>query len=94
MAAALGVNHSTLYNYVSSREELISLMIDDIYGIGVVLQEKYRLLRIAYAAFMIALVLGVTSFVIVFGYAAFFDANPAVFAPGAPVGPTVIPYGP
>lgn len=32
VAAALGVNHSTLYNYVSSREELISLMIDHIFS--------------------------------------------------------------
>ncbi len=74
--------------------DLYTLMIDDIYGIGVVLQEKYRLLRIAYAAFMIALVLGVLAFVVVFGYAAFSGADAAVLGPVAPSIPTVVPFAP
>ena len=41
-------------------------MIRNIYGLGVVLNKKFALLQIAYTSFMIALILGVTSFIGVF----------------------------
>jgi hypothetical protein len=41
-------------------------MIRNIYGLGAVLNKKFALLRIAYTSFMVALILGVTSFIGVF----------------------------
>ncbi len=41
-------------------------MIRNIYGLGSVLKKKFHFLKIAYTAFMIALILGVTSFIGVF----------------------------
>ena len=41
-------------------------MIRNIYGLGVVLNKKFALLQVAYTSFMIALILGVTSFIGVF----------------------------
>jgi len=41
-------------------------MIRNIYGLGAVLNRKFALLRIAYTSFMVALVLGVSSFIAVF----------------------------
>jgi hypothetical protein len=41
-------------------------MIRNIYGLGVVLNKKFALLQVAYNSFMIALILGVTSFIGVF----------------------------
>jgi len=41
-------------------------MIRNIYGLGSVLKKKFHLLKIAYTAFMITLILGVTSFIGVF----------------------------
>ena len=41
-------------------------MVMDLYGLGLVLQKKYRLLRISYTLFMAGLVIGVTAFIIVY----------------------------
>jgi len=41
-------------------------MIRNIYALGVVLNKKFSLLQLAYTSFMIALILGVTSFIGVF----------------------------
>jgi hypothetical protein len=41
-------------------------MMRNIYGLGVVLNKKFALLQVAYTSFMIALILGVTSFIGVF----------------------------
>ena len=41
-------------------------MIRNLYGLGSVLKKKFALLKVAYTAFMIALILGVTSFIGVF----------------------------
>jgi hypothetical protein len=41
-------------------------MIRNIYGLGAVLNKKFALLRVAYTSFMVALVLGVSSFITVF----------------------------
>ena len=43
-------------------------MILNIYGLGSVLQKKFRLLQIAYTAFMFALILGVLSFIGMFAW--------------------------
>ncbi len=45
---------------------LYESMIRDIYGLGSVLHKKFALLQVAYTTFMIALILGVTSFIAVF----------------------------
>ncbi|HEX9951294.1 MAG TPA: Pycsar system effector family protein [Rubricoccaceae bacterium] len=60
---------------------LYELMITDIYGVGAVLERKYKLLRGAYTAFLSALVVGVLAFILVFSYAAFFESGPTVVTP-------------
>ena len=51
---------------VQDKTTLYESMIRDIYGLGSVLHKKFALLQIAYTTFMIALILGVTSFISVF----------------------------
>jgi hypothetical protein len=51
---------------MGDRELLYETMIRNIYGLGAVLKTKFVLLQIAYTAFMLALVLGVLSFIGVF----------------------------
>lgn len=51
---------------VDDREVLYETMIRNIYGLGVVLKKKFALLQVAYTIFMLALILGVTSFIGVF----------------------------
>ena len=51
---------------MQDRRVMYETMIDNIYGIGVVLKKKFALLKIAYTSFMMALVMGVLSFVGVF----------------------------
>ena len=64
-------------DFVTGMEELMGnpdnlyhTMILDIYGLGLVLRKKYRLLRISYTVFMIGLVVGVVAFIITFYFAA------------------------
>jgi len=51
---------------MQDRRVMYETMIDNIYGIGVVLKKKFALLKVAYTSFMMALVMGVLSFVGVF----------------------------
>jgi hypothetical protein len=51
---------------IEDRELLYETMIRNIYGLGSVLKKKFALLQVAYTAFMLALILGVTSFIGVF----------------------------
>lgn len=51
---------------MKDREYLYNSMIKDLYYLGVVLEKKYRLLRIAYNIFMIGIVMSVIAFVIAF----------------------------
>jgi hypothetical protein len=51
---------------IEEREPVYETMMRNIYGIGTVLFRKFLLLQYAYTSFMVALVLGVTSFMIVF----------------------------
>ncbi|MGN8225552.1 Pycsar system effector family protein [Gracilimonas sp. BCB1] len=60
-------------DYVTGMEELMTdserlydTMARDLYGLGSVLSEKYRLIRIAYNVFMVGLVLSVSSFILVY----------------------------
>jgi len=55
-----------MIDLMQERQVLYETMIDNIYGIGVVLKKKFALLKIAYTSFMIALLLGVLSFIGVF----------------------------
>jgi predicted metal-dependent HD superfamily phosphohydrolase len=51
---------------MKDREYLYNSMIKDLYYLGIVLEKKYRLLRIAYNIFMIGIVLSVIAFVVAF----------------------------
>ncbi|MDR6845694.1 Pycsar system effector family protein [Flavobacterium granuli] len=51
---------------MKDREYLYNSMIKDLYYLGIVLEKKYRLLRIAYNVFMIGIVLSVIAFVLAF----------------------------
>ena len=51
---------------MKDRDYLYSTMIKDLYFLGLVLQRKYNLLRIAYNFFMVGIIISVLSFVIAF----------------------------
>lgn len=51
---------------MKDKDYLYNSMIKDLYFLGVVLEKKYRLLRIAYNFFMVGIVLSVISFVVAF----------------------------
>ncbi|MEJ2577220.1 MAG: DUF5706 domain-containing protein [Gammaproteobacteria bacterium] len=57
---------SGMLELMEDRVVMYETMIDNIYGIGSVLRKKFSLLQIAYTSFMMALILGVLSFVGVF----------------------------
>jgi hypothetical protein len=62
-----------MHELMEDRPGIYDAMTRDIHGLGSVLNTKFRLLQYAYTLFMIALVLGVLSFVTVFLWLA---ANP------------------
>lgn len=51
---------------MKDREYLYNSMIKDLYFLGLVLEKKYRLLRIAYNFFMLGIIISVIAFVIAF----------------------------
>ena len=51
---------------MKDREYLYNSMIKDLYYLGIVLERKYRLLRVAYNIFMIGIVVSVIAFIIAF----------------------------
>ena len=51
---------------MKDREYIYNSMIKDLYFLGIVLEKKYRLLRIAYNFFMIGIVISVIAFIIAF----------------------------
>jgi len=53
---------------IGDQESVYDEMILNIYGLGSVLQKKFRLLQIAYTAFMFALIFGVLSFIGMFAW--------------------------
>ena len=62
---------------VQDPTQIYTMMMKDIYGVGSVLQKKYRMLRASYAAFLVALVVGVLSFIGVFAWTTTMDDIPA-----------------
>jgi hypothetical protein len=55
-----------MFDLMNQRPLMYESMIRNIHGLGVVLRKKFALLQVAYTAFMLALVLGVLSFITVF----------------------------
>ena len=51
---------------MKDREYLYNSMIKDLYNLGLVLERKYRLLRITYNIFMVGIIISVLAFVIAF----------------------------
>ncbi len=85
-------SNMTRDDFVTGMNELIvnpdnmyHTMILDIYGIGLVLRKKYRLLRVSYTVFMVGLVVGVVAFIIAFYFAAQSGQIPDVSTPILPV---------
>ena len=72
-------------------DNLYEMMITDIYGVGSVLQKKYRLLRTSYSAFMLALIIGVLSFIGVFSYAAVTQSGPSTTSTPVQTAPDLTP---
>lgn len=62
---------------MNDRDYLYKSLMNDLYYLGIVLEKKYRLLRIAYNIFMIGIIISVIAFVIAFELMkkAGFDAN-------------------
>ena len=55
-----------MMDLIGDQPVVYETMIHNLYGLGSVLRKKFMLLQAAYTSFMIALVLGVTSFIAVF----------------------------
>lgn len=53
---------------LNDKTRLYTSMMSDIYALGGVLDRKFRLLRISYIAFMVALIIGVTLFIGVYTF--------------------------
>lgn len=53
---------------LKDRDYLYGTMIKDLYYLGIVLEKKYRLLRIAYNLFMIGIIISVIAFVLAFRF--------------------------
>ena len=58
-----------MWELMEDRERTYTNMMRDLYGLGVVLGAKYRLLRISYTVFMVGLALGVIAFLSVYATA-------------------------
>ncbi|MDO9037173.1 MAG: DUF5706 domain-containing protein, partial [Lutibacter sp.] len=55
-----------LHKVMESREFLYDSLIKDLYHLGLVLNKKYKWLRITYTVFMTGIILSVISFVFAF----------------------------
>ncbi len=51
---------------IKDRDYIYNTMIKDLYFLGIVLERKYRLLRVAYNFFMFGIVASVIAFVVAF----------------------------
>ena len=80
----------TLKEVVMDSTRTYEMMMKDIYGVGSVLQKKYEMLQRSYSAFLVALVVGVIGFIIVFTYAALFDPSGTALT-AAPTGADAVP---
>ena len=77
-------HHMTQSEYVFAMKEVVQdptqiyeMMMKDVYGIGSVLQKKYVLLRKSYTIFIVALVVGVLSFIATFAYTTYIEPRVA-----------------
>ena len=73
-------SHMTQGQYVDSLKQVVmdpnrtyEMMMKDIYGVGSVLQKKYRMLQHSYGVFLVALVVGVVGFIAVSSWVNFCD---------------------
>lgn len=57
-----------IFDLIEDRSVLYEAMVRNLYGLGSVLRKKFALLQVAYTVFMIALILGVASFMGVFAW--------------------------
>ena len=55
-----------MFDLMSDRDYLYKSLMKDLYFLGIVLDKKYRLLRIAYTIFMIGIIASVITFIIAF----------------------------
>ena len=55
-----------MWELMGNRRRIYTNMMRDLFGLGAVLETKYRLLRIAYTVFMVGLAVGVVSYLAVF----------------------------
>lgn len=60
---------SAVNEMMKDRNYLYNSLIKDLYYLGLVLERKYRLLRITYSIFMVGIVVSVVAFVLAFRYA-------------------------
>ena len=51
---------------MNDRDYLYKSLMKDLYFLGIVLEKKYKLLRIAYSIFMVGIIVSVIAFVIAF----------------------------
>ena len=101
-------SHMSSGEYVDVMKEVVldptrtyEMMMKDIYGVGVVLQKKYQMIRASYTVFLVALIVGVVGFIAVFGYTRFVDVGtpttivaPATQAAPAVPNPGMVPLAP
>ena len=57
---------SGMWELINDRERNYTTMMRDLYGLGLVLEKKYRLLRVSYTVFMVGLAVGVLGFLVVY----------------------------
>jgi hypothetical protein len=55
-----------MFDLIENKELVYRAMVRNLYGLGAVLKKKFELLQVAYTSFMLALILGVSSFIGVF----------------------------
>jgi hypothetical protein len=53
---------------IKDKEYVYNSMIKDLYNLGIVLEKKYRLLRIAYTFFMFGIIISVVAFLVAFKF--------------------------
>ena len=53
---------------MNDRDYLYKSLMKDLYFLGIVLEKKYRLLRIAYNIFMVGIIVSVVAFVVAFEF--------------------------
>lgn len=94
-------SHMSESDFVNALKQVVmdptmtyEMMMKDIYGVGSVLQKKYRMLQRSYSVFLVALIVGVVGFIAVSAYVNFCDpAAPYCPAEAAFPTQTVAPVG-